>query len=207
MLISFENIVSFLNAKNIKVSGVFHVGAHECEELNAYVANGVKEDAILWVEGNTEIFNRIKSQVKNVINEMVDETTGKELPFYITNNGQSSSILSLGTHMKHHPDVFVVETKKCYTKTIKDIGADYNIDFKMFNFWNFDIQGAELRALKGAGKLLENVQALYVEVNTEKVYVDCPLVEEIDAYVETFGLKRVMTNLTSWGWGDALYVK
>ena len=33
MLISFVEIDNILKSKNIKISGVFHIGAHECEEL------------------------------------------------------------------------------------------------------------------------------------------------------------------------------
>jgi len=34
MLISFQEL---LTKYNIQVSGVFHVGAHECEEFNVYL--------------------------------------------------------------------------------------------------------------------------------------------------------------------------
>ncbi len=143
----------------------------------------------------------------NIINAMVDEISGRSVDFKITNNGQSSSILELGTHKIHHSDVYVLNSSKYITKSIKDVVQEQNLDIQNLNFWNMDIQGLELRALKGAGDLLEKVDALYLEVNTEKVYIDCALIEDIDEYVKNFGFSRVLTKMTQWGWGDALYIK
>ncbi len=78
---------------------------------------------------------------------------------------------------------------------------------KSLNFWNFDIQGAELMALKGAAESLQHVDALYLEVNEKELYVGCGLIDEIDAFLQVRQFKRVITEMTVHGWGDALYVK
>jgi hypothetical protein len=39
---------------------------------------------------------------------------------------------------------------------------------RRYDFWNFDIQGAELMALRGAGKAIEYAKALYLEVIQRK---------------------------------------
>jgi hypothetical protein len=36
MLLSFEQINNILLSENISISGCFHIGAHECEELTFY---------------------------------------------------------------------------------------------------------------------------------------------------------------------------
>lgn len=207
MLIPYSKIVEFCRQNNIEITGIFHVGAHECEELQSYVENGVNERDIVWVEGNKEIYDRMKGRVSNIINEVVDEISGREITFNITNNGQSSSILELGTHLQHHPHVNVVKTEQHITKSIKDIATEHNLDFSKYNFWNFDIQGAELRALKGAGDLLNHAKILYLEVNTEHLYKDCALIEEIDEYVALFGFRRLAVHMTEYCWGDAIYIK
>ena len=33
------------------------------------------------------------------------------------------------------------------------------------------------------------------------------LLPELDEYLATFNFKRVITNMTQHGWGDALYIK
>jgi len=208
MLIPYSKVVEICLQNNIHLNGVFHVGAHECEELIDYIKNGIQYDNIVWVEGNKDIYNRMCERgIKNMIHAVVDEFSGKEVTFNITNNGQSSSILDLGTHQQHHPDVWVTSKQTYITTNIQDIAKEHNLNFTKYNFWNFDIQGAELLALKGAGDLLYFPNALYLEVNTEKVYKDCALIEEIDAYVAKFKFKRVLTKMTSAGWGDALYIK
>lgn len=208
MLIPYSNVCAFCKQNNIEITGIFHVGAHECEELEDYKNNGIEEQNIVWIEGNKEIYDRMKGRgIKNLINEVVDEISGREVTFNITNNGQSSSILELGTHERHHPHVTVTRTEKHITKTIKDIATDYSLDFSKYNFWNLDIQGAELRALKGAGDVINHAQVLYLEVNTEHLYKDCALIGEIDEYLSQYGFKRIAVQMTQYCWGDAIYVK
>jgi DNA-directed RNA polymerase len=80
----------------------------------------------------------------------------------------------------------------------------------LYNFWNFDIQGAELLALKGAEESIKYAKALYLEVNTEEVYQGCALVGDLDTYLGERGFERVLTKMWdngSCGWGDALYVR
>ena len=81
------------------------------------------------------------------------------------------------------------------------------LDPSQYDFWNFDIQGAEMLALKGAPKALRHAKALYLEVNTEEVYKGCAKMDELDAFLTPLGFKRVITEITPFGWGDALYVK
>ena len=209
MLIPCSFVKNVLENENIHIKGVFHVGAHHCEELNDYMSNfGISSNNIIWVEGNKDIAKQIKNNgIPNVFNALIDEVSGNTVDFNITNNGQSSSILNFGTHSKHHPHVVVSKTEKYITTSIKDLVKENAIEISNFNLWAFDIQGAELKALKGAGDLLLNVDALYLEVNTENVYQDCPLVNEIDEYVSKYGFIRTHTSMTEYGWGDALYVK
>lgn len=208
MLIPYSTVVEVCNKNNINIRGILHLGAHECEELHTYVSNGVRPDRVVWIEGNKDLYDKMVGHgVPNMIHAVVDEESGREVNFNITNNGQSSSILELGTHSTHYPDIYFTHSVKSVTKTLKDVAKESIIDFSKLNFWNLDIQGAELRALKGAGELLNFVDALYLEVNTEKVYKECALMSEIDEYVRPLGFHRVITNMTTCGWGDALYIK
>ena len=81
-----------------------------------------------------------------------------------------------------------------------------SIDASKYNFWNFDIQGAELMALKGSTKSIKHAKVLYLEVNEKELYKNCGLIHEIDDFLSQYNFKRVLTNITSHGWGDALYI-
>ena len=82
-----------------------------------------------------------------------------------------------------------------------------NLNPDKYNFWNFDIQGAELKALYGATKSIQFAKAIYLEVNEKELYKGCGLIPEIDTFLEQYGFKRMLTNMTVHGWGDALYIK
>ena len=81
-----------------------------------------------------------------------------------------------------------------------------HIDASKYNFWNFDIQGAELIALQGATQSIQYAKAIYLEVNEQELYKNCGLITEIDSFLLQYNFKRVLTNITPHGWGDALYI-
>jgi len=206
MLIPYSKL---LETHNIQVHGILHIGAHKCEELEAYVTGGCPKDRILWIEGNPELykFNKQKDSEIKILNYLVHEDDDKEIIFNITNNGQSSSVLELGLHQYFYPGIIYVKKIAMFTKRVDTIYKEHNIDPNFANFLNIDIQGAELLALKGMGDLLHNFDYLYLEVNTDYVYKDCALVGEIDDYLSKYGFKRIETQMTDQRWGDAFYVK
>ena len=207
MLIGFEEIYKILLSKNINIIGCFHLGAHECEELTFYEKLGLKNDDVIWVEANTsKVVEAQQRGIPNVYDAVITDKDDEEIIFNISNNGQSSSVLDFGTHSQEHP--WVVYTKKVNKKsiTIDTFFKRNNIDASKYNFWNFDIQGAELMALKGAVQSIKYAKAIYLEVNEKELYKNCGLITEIDTFLSKYNFKRVLTNITQHGWGDALYV-
>ena len=59
MLIKINEL---LRKYDLKIKGILHVGAHECEELLDYMRAGVKRNNIYWVEGNKDIYKKIKQK-------------------------------------------------------------------------------------------------------------------------------------------------
>jgi hypothetical protein len=124
------------------------------------------------------------------------------LPIFRASNGQSSSLLPPEQHLTKYPSISFAKDAEITTSrldSILPIGS-------RFDFINLDIQGAELRALRGLGARLADVKWAYLEVNMLRLYEDCALVGEIDAFMGTFGFVRIATRTAgSAGWGDALY--
>jgi FkbM family methyltransferase len=201
MLIPLDELVK---KYNIIFKGILHVGAHECEEL-IYYDKYLSRNNVLWVEALPDKVELCKKMFPDILieNAIVSDVIEK-VRFNISNNGQSSSMLDLGVHTIFHPHIHYVNHYESETKLLKDIICNYNIDY---NFLNFDIQGAELKALKGMEKYLPNVNYIYTEVNSDYVYKDCALVTEIDDYLKQFGLIRVETIWTENKWGDAFYIR
>jgi len=205
MLITFNSIVQ----KYGKPKGVIHIGAHLMEERDDYINEGINN--IIWIEANPSVFSVInKKQIsknEKVFNYTISDTDNQIINFYITNNGQSSSILELDKHKIYHPSIFITETIQTQTKRMDTIVLEKNIDIGLYDFLNIDIQGAELLALKGFGDLINNIKYIYTEINTNTLYENCALINDIDEYLNSYGFKRVETELTDFEWGDALYIK
>ena len=207
MLISFEEIINILQSKNIKINGCLHIGAHECEELPFYQKLGLNNNQIVWIEAiPVKVEQSILKGIPNVYNYVITNKDDTEVVFKITNNVQSSSILDLGTHLEEHPGIYYVNKFITKSITIDSFFERNKIDASKCDFWNLDIQGAELLALKGAVKSLKYVKVLYLEVNEKELYKNCGLITEIDEFLSNFHFKRVVTNMTKHGWGDALYI-
>lgn len=202
MLIPLHTLVQ---KYNIQFRGILHVGAHECEEIADY-ERYVGRDKILWIDALPNKVQLCQTKYPGILirSAIVSDTVGK-VRFNVSNNGQSSSILELGLHKFFHPDVHYIGYFEGETQLLKNIIGDYNIDY---NFLNFDIQGAELKALKGMEPYLDKVDYLYTEVNSDYVYKDCALITELDEYLKKFGLHRVETQWCGeLRWGDAFYIR
>ena len=207
MIISFDAINNILLSKNIHVTGAFHVGAHDCEELYFYNNLGIKNEDVVWIDAIPSKVNEATNRgIPNVYNALVTDKDDEELLFNISNNVQSSSVLEFGTHSHEHPEVVYVDKITLKSITIDTFFERNNIDASKYNFWNFDIQGAELMALKGATQSIKHAKVIYLEVNEKELYKNCGLITEVDSFLSSFNFKRVLTNMTWHGWGDALYI-
>jgi len=207
MLIGFEEINNVLLSKNININGSFHIGAHDCEELSFYNALGIQNENIVWIDAmNTKVIEATNRGIPNVYNAVITDKDDEDIEFNVSNNVQSSSVLEFGTHSQEHPSVVYIGKIIQKSITIDTFFERNNIDASKYNFWNFDIQGAELMALKGATRSIKYAKALYLEVNEKELYKNCGLINEIDTFLSQYNFKRVLTNITIYGWGDALYV-
>jgi FkbM family methyltransferase len=207
MLIHNSEISDIINAYNINITGVLHIGAHDCEELSIYNNLGISNENIIWVEAiQSKVINAQNRNIPNVYNALISDKDDEVVTFNISNNVQSSSILEFGTHLVEHPWVYYTDKVSLKTVTVDTFFEQNGIDASKYSFWNFDIQGAELMALKGAIKSIQHAKALYLEVNEKELYKNCALIGEIDEFLKQFNFKRVTTHMTTHGWGDALYI-
>jgi hypothetical protein len=207
MILNVDDVYKALLYNNINIKGVFHLGAHECEELLFYNSFGVKNEDIVWIDAvENKVNEAIQRGIPNVYNSLITDKDDEDVFFNVSNNIQSSSILDFGTHSREHPHVVYVDKVLKKSITIDTFFERNELDASKYNFWNFDIQGAELLALKGATKSLQYAKALYLEVNEKELYKNCALIDEIDTFLSQHNFKRVLTKFTQHGWGDALYL-
>jgi len=203
-----SKLYEVLKKKNIEITGAFHIGAHDCEEIPFYEKMNLSTSDIIWIDALESKVNESKAKgIPNVYHAMITDKDDEELVFNISNNVQSSSIYELGTHLTAHPWVHYVDKISQKSITVDSFFKNNNIDASKYNFWNFDIQGAELLALKGAINSIQYAKVIYLEVNEKFLYKNCALVNEIDSFLEQYNFKRVETQISEYGWGDAFYIR
>jgi FkbM family methyltransferase len=204
------NLRSLCNKYKFLPKGVVHIGAHKGEEIEIYDELGIED--VVWIEANPKIFEILKGNIlkfkkQKAFNFLISDVDNKEYVFYITNNGESSSILELDKHKTHHPHIHVTETINLNSKKIDTIIEENCLDMNQYNFLNLDIQGAELMALKGFIENLKYIDYIYTEVNSGEVYKNCAKIEELDSFLKEYSFERVETSMTKFEWGDAFYIK
>ncbi len=209
MLIPFKTLLA---KYRFTPTGVFHIGAHWGEEAKDYFNSSVEN--VIWIEAIPKEFEQLVRNIQGfprmvAINECIADVDGKEMTFNISNNeAQSSSLLELDYHKKDHPDVYFTSQIQVKTKRVDTLLKERKINLANYNFLNIDLQGAELMALRGMGEELHKIKYAYIEVNKKHEYKDCPLIEDIDAYMNEFGFVRVETEWCGgFSWGDAFYIK
>jgi FkbM family methyltransferase len=205
MLIDFRTLFP---KYDIKPKGVLHVGANIGEEAPVYDELGIKD--VVWIEANEQLIPQLTINTRDkykhkVIHACVGDVQDLEVKFHISNNaGQSSSYLELGTHKTAHPEVHYIKDVVMKMKRIDQFRTCWG----GYDFLNIDLQGAELKALRGMGDILHQFKWAYLEVNQQELYKGCALVEDIDMYMIGYGFRRAETKWCgNTGWGDALYIK
>ena len=204
----FTNFEKYLTKKK----GAIHVGAHEGQERNWYIQQGFEK--VVWFEPNKELFERLLNRISIVkghtafhcgVHDKLEEAV-----LHISNNdGQSSSILELGTHTIYHPRVHYVRDEVIKLVRLDEIFKedDTFLSIDNYNFLNIDVQGVELNVIKSLGSFISKMDYIYTEVNEEYLYKECCLIKDIDCYLKPFGFVRECTRITPHRWGDALYIR
>jgi FkbM family methyltransferase len=193
-----------------KPKGVLHVGANTGEELEIYQKAGVP--LVLWFECNRRVLPYLRMNVEgvpghHVVEAAVSDKDGEELDFHQTNNDASSSLLELGEHLEIYPSIREISKQRVITTTVDSALRAWDYKPEQFDFANLDLQGYELKALRGMTACLPHLQWIYTEVNFSELYKGCCLVGELDDFLEDHGFKRILTADTGLKWGDAYYVK
>ena len=211
----FIDIKKILKKYKIKPRGVIHVGMHEGNEVIKYFFLGIKN--VLGFEANKTVFNRLKKKLLfnilpyfklDIFNLAVCNSDGL-VDFYITSSDQSSSLLKLKKHLEIYPDIIEIESTKVNAITLdKFFRLNKNLKLEDYNFLNMDIQGSELLALKGAEKVLQNIDIINIELNFDELYENCALYYQIDDFLLKFNFKRIETfKKFHDSWGDGVYIK
>ena len=210
------SIEHFLGVLGTPPASVIHVGAHEGQEVAAYLAAGAR--SVVLVEANPEHVATLRARFSGTPGvRVVGCAAGAEpgsatLRLHTSRSGdtQSASLLELA----ELGEVGTVHTQGAVevpVRTLDDIAAGAPCDLLVV-----DVQGAELLALRGATDLLMRVKAVVCEIELRPLYVGAPAEAAITELLGAAGLERAdalhyelttATGARRLAWCDALFVR
>ncbi len=139
-------------------------------------------------------------------NTALGKETGQST-LYVSSGGSdaSSSLLPPKEHLITNPHVKFEEEIIVQTITLDDWKRRDGI--KKIDFLWLDMQGYELAALKAGLSVLEDVQAIYMEVNTLETYAGAPLLPEAEAWLKGRGFRMAAVKIPYSDGGNALFIR
>lgn len=206
VLIKLSELRRFLS---ITPSGILHVGAHLAEESSEYESNGCYDRGmVIWVEAQSELCQIMRTNLdpsKNlVINCVAWQSDGEKLPFYLASSSESSSLFKFESHSDIYPDIKALQKREVLSSRLDSV-IPKDLDF---NFLNLDLQGAELNALMGMGKLIEQVNYVYSEVSSIPLYSNGANFVAINEWLTKNGFVFVFKRMIPFkGWGDGFWIR
>lgn len=213
-----EEIVKHLKQAHFKPRTILKIGA--CIGSDAKILMEFQPKVIVWVEPNPHLRSTLEKNIREntldavnyIVSRAIYDKDDQDVDFLImsdvaqTNPG-CSSLFKPTKQLEYYPHIQLVGAEKVRTITIDTIVT--KLDRNSIDFIIMDVQGCELKALQGAKETLKlpSLKCIYLEVQTEQLYENTPLVEEIDEYLKQFGYQRIETRMMHKSWGDALYYK
>jgi len=158
--------------------GILHLGAHRGTEAEVYNWFGKN---VIWVEALPEIFSHLKTNLMFYKNQipllaLLSDRDAEKIIFYISNHdGACSSMFKFTDEIKKSPiwsrrNYKMTNQIKLQSITLDTLMINNQIDPKKYDHWVMDLQGAELKALKGASNCLKYCKSIYIEVSTKQFY-------------------------------------
>lgn len=216
----FENEIKLIFDKNDPLI-ILDIGACEGEETIKF-SNKYPNSKILTFEPVPANSNIIKKNLKKygvnnaeLFELALSDSDGKADLFLSSGNpdtrkkddwdygNKSSSLFEPGETKKIHPWLKFENKIEVTTATLNTILKGKEI--KWVDFIYMDVQGAELKVLKGLKSYLYRTKAIWLEVEKVELYKDQPLKKDIERFMKGNGFylaKNTVNNIA----GDQLYL-
>ena len=196
-------------------ANVLQVGAHIGQEITAFQAYGV--DWALMVEPQDEAFRKLSKRAARrehfiAVQALCSNEDGVECDFYVaSNDGASSSLMRPTRHLQEYPKITFPDRVKMTSTTLDSLvmrEADRRpeLDPACFDTLLIDVQGAELKVLMGATRLLAGIRQVFTEVSYD-LYENGATLDQLQGFLGAFGFQLYYLRMNPQGWGDGLFVR
>ncbi|QPH38253.1 FkbM family methyltransferase [Pedobacter endophyticus] len=213
---------------NISRSGVIHLGGHIGEELPMYAALGFRN--VVMVEPLPEEFKIMQTRIDDYNSTFISLSSflGEEIrmkahgvncaisdesglaKIYRT---EISSLSSLTKPVKGQfsdiLDSLAYGELSVPCKTLDQLIDELPNSWtnKDFSYLRMNIQGSELKALKGGERFLKSILLIDLEANTEMRYEDIPTRYDFDSYLNEHGFTPILSYSAGPAIANVLYLK
>ncbi|MCL4391830.1 FkbM family methyltransferase [Patescibacteria group bacterium] len=181
-----------------KIQTVFEMGANDCNDTVGF-SKLLPGAEIYAFECNSTVLPKDREVVgglKNVtlVEKAVSDREGM-LEFFPTTNGNTGASSLFKESASYNIEKYNQIKTVVESTTIAHFAAQEGID-GVDLLW-MDMQGAELVALKGAGKFLSRVKIIHAEAEFREIYEGQPLFGAVKKYLEDNGF--VLYGFTHFG--------
>ena len=210
-----------LLGKRTDVRGVIHVGAHQGQEVDAYLAHGCQR--IELIEPNPDACRILRERFGSRPEVHVIEAAALDQPGLTTlhihtsrtGSTEPASVLPLKRFKEIVTTLKTPQAIEVCADRLDGLLDRFDLNGDHFQLLNIDVQGAELRVLRGAERTLASVAAVVVEVHVIDLYDGGASEGELDEFLKQRGFERadvIYHELydergTFPAWGEALYVR
>lgn len=204
--INEQSIHLYLNLRKEEIKKWVIVGGYLGNEVTTILRNYPKCEVVVFECSERYIKALRKKFARNsrvtVINKAVSDVEGT-LSFYETNLKGSGSLLEVGELAEKSYKMKSAEKFSVESTTLDSLFTDVDIDVLQI-----DVQGAELKVLKGAQRVLENTKSVFSEVSIyNELYKGSVNMKDLKDELSRKGFELALlgtdVNLT----GNALFIK
>ncbi|RKH13166.1 FkbM family methyltransferase [Corallococcus sp. CA047B] len=223
---------ALLRQCQVQPEGILYIGAHSGSLLWVWLLLGFRN--VLMVEPQPDVFQglernaRVSSALSLAYDEFlgsptptqiqvaqcaIDDHDGEEDLFVLSSSGLSSLQKPMEAALdqwKAEEQVSGVDRLKVPVRTLDSLLQEMTDagGSGRYNVLYMNIQGAELKALRGASRTLRTLDFIYLEKNFEVRYEGTPESEELDAFLREHGFEAHWgMKQTSLGNGYTAYAR
>lgn len=212
--ITIDVVNKAFNGHDVNV--IIEIGARDCAET-VRLANQYEKAKIFTFECNPATIEICRERVAGLNNVTLIEkaitNTNGQIKFYPTNpektmttwpdgNPGASSIFKASG--KYPVETYIQDEIVVEAVTLYSFLFEHNLD-SIDLLW-MDIQGAELSALQGLGKSIENVKIIQTEIEFFEIYEGQPLFDEVRNYLRNWGFYFAGFTARCEYFADAIFI-
>ena len=188
-----------------KITDICVVGVHNGDEVHPFLRRYPNAHLHLYEPSARYLPNlerRFRNNPRVTLRPVAASDASGTFEFFETNRHGSGSLLQVGAVGRSE---FGLEPAESHP--VETVRLDDDIAADRCNCLWIDVQGAEMMVLRGAQRLLENTDAVAVEVATDpEVYQGGCDMDEISDYLRGFGFRLALLGMDGVQ-GNALYVR